>query len=124
MHGKYDTPRTPTHPGFVGFDVLLRIAADAILVGTHHTRAQLMEDLESSLVAGQPELSLELDGRHTGCLAGDKEGRPKPDRERRVRTLHDGAGGKTGVTVAMATPQNTWTIGKAVRLAEIRKSGL
>ena len=109
--------RAPAHPGFVGLDVLPRFAADPILIGTHHAGPQLVENLDSSLVARPPELPLELDGRHARCLAGDQIGRPKPDRERRVCTFHDGAGGKTRVAVAMTTPENPGTIGKAVWLA-------
>jgi hypothetical protein len=105
-----------THPGFIYLDVFIRGPSNTVLVGTHHADTQLMEYLEGSLVARQTQLSLKLAGRHAGSLAGDQIGRPKPYRERCVRALHDRAGGKAGVTVAMAASQNSGTIGKAIRL--------
>ncbi len=43
---------------------------------------------------GQSELPLELNSRYAGRLTGDQVRRPEPNRERCVRALHDGAGGK------------------------------
>ena len=108
--------RTAAHPGFIGLDVFSRFSADAVLVGAHHADAELMKDLEGGLVARQSELPLELDSRHAGRLTGDQVSRPEPYRERRVRALHDCAGGKTGVAAARAASENAGTIGKAIRL--------
>ena len=56
-------------PGFVHLDMLVRAATDAILVRTDHSGAQFVEDLKGSLVTREPELPLELDGRHARGLA-------------------------------------------------------
>ena len=54
---------TAADVGFIGFDVFSGVAANPILVGTHHAGPQFVKDLESSLVASQSELPLTLDGR-------------------------------------------------------------
>ena len=61
-------------PGFVHLDMLVRAAADAILVRADHSGAQFVKDLKGCLVTREPELPLELDGRHAGGLAGDQVG--------------------------------------------------
>jgi hypothetical protein len=38
---------------------------DPVLIRAHHPRAELVEDLKR-----QTKLSLKLDGRYAGCLAG------------------------------------------------------
>ena len=108
--------RTTAHVGFVGLDDDFWIAADPVLIRSHHADAQLVKNLKGSLVARQSELPLELNSRYAGCLTGDQVRRPEPNRERRVRALHDGASGEARVAVAMATPENAGAIGKAVRL--------
>src|ERR1019366_3977177 len=106
----------PADVGFIGLDKFVGLTTDPILVGAHHASAQLVQNLEGSLVARQTELPLELHGRHARRLAGDQIRRPEPDRERRMRALHNGAGSEARVAVAMTTPQYTGAIGKAVRL--------
>ncbi len=60
-------PACPTaDPGFVHLDMLVRVATDAILIGADHSGAQFVEDLKGCLVTREPELPLELDGRHAG----------------------------------------------------------
>ena len=49
-------------PAFVHFDMLVRTAADAVLVRANHSGAQFVENLKSCLITGDPELPLELDG--------------------------------------------------------------
>lgn len=71
---------TTADVGFIGFDVICRVATNTVLVGTHHGGAQFVKNLESSLVTRQSELPLKLDGRHTGRLAGDQVGCPEPHR--------------------------------------------
>ena len=95
------TPRAASDPGFVGFDNDFRLAADPVLVGAHHACAQLMKYLKSGFVARQPELALELDGRHAGRLAGNQIRSPEPDRKRRMGAFHDGARREAGVAPAM-----------------------
>jgi hypothetical protein len=103
--------------GFIGFDVFSGVATYSILVGPYHAGPQFVKNLESSLVAWQPELPLELDGRHAGRLAGDQVGGPEPHRERCVRAFHDGASSEARVAVAMTTPTNAGAIGEAIRLS-------
>jgi hypothetical protein len=50
--------------GFIGFDMFSGVAANPILVWTHHADAQLVKNLEGSLVARQSELPLKLNGRY------------------------------------------------------------
>ena len=108
---------TAADVGFIGFDVFAGVATNSILVGPHHAGPQFVKNLESSLVAWQSELPLELDGRHARRLAGDQVGCPEPHRKRCVRTFHDGASGEARVAVAMTTPTNAGTIGEAIRLS-------
>ena len=97
---------TPAHPGFIGLDVLCGLAADTVRVGPHPTDPELVEYLEGGFVARQSELPLKLDGRHAGCLTGDQVGRPEPYRERRVRALHDSAGGESSFAPTLAATEN------------------
>src|SRR5713101_738652 len=87
-----DTPTfsmgSPSDIAFVDFDVLAGIAAYSILIWTHHAGAELMENLEGSLVAGDAQLPLKLHGRHARCLTGHQIGSPEPDIQRRMRTFH------------------------------------
>ena len=98
--------RASSNPCFVGFDDFIRLAADPVLVGAHHTGTQLVKNLESGFVARQPELTLELDSRHAGCLTGNQVRTPKPDRKWRVRAFHDRARSKTGVTATMTAAKH------------------
>lgn len=108
---------TAADVGFIGFDVFSGVATNSILVGPYHAGPQFVKNLESSLVAWQSELPLELDDRHAWRLAGDQVGRPEPHRERCVRAFHDGASSETRVAVAMMTPTNAGAIGEAIRLS-------
>ena len=71
---------TPTDVGFIGLNMFLGLAADSVLIRSHHASAQLVENLKGRFVSRQSELSLELDSRHTGCLAGHQIRRPEPSR--------------------------------------------
>ena len=63
---------------YYSLNVFSGFSADTVLVGSHHADAKLVKDLESSLVARQSELPLELDGRHAGRLTGDQVSCPEP----------------------------------------------
>src|SRR5271170_3036879 len=76
--------RPAADPGFIDFNVRAGPAADPVLIRAHHPRAEFVENLERRLVARQAELSLKLNGRHAGCLAGHQIGRPKPYAQRSV----------------------------------------
>ena len=49
-----------SNPRFIDFDMLLRLAANLVALGTHHPGAQLMKDTEGRLIARQTELPLKL----------------------------------------------------------------
>src|ERR1035437_82325 len=83
--------RPPSDQGFVYFDVLIGMPADAILVRPHHSRAEFMKNAESRLIAGQPKLALKLHGRYPRCLTGYQISSPEPNAQGRVTTFHDGA---------------------------------
>src|SRR3974390_615636 len=57
-----------SNPGFIDFDMFLRLAANLVALGAPHPGAELMKDAEGRLVARQAELPLKLDGRHSGRL--------------------------------------------------------
>ena len=63
------------------------------------------------------QLPLELRGRHAGCLAGHRIGKPKPYAQRRVRARHDRSHRQSGVTAALAAAQDARTICEAERLS-------
>ena len=108
--------RTAANPGFIGLDVFPRFSADTVLVGANHADTELMQNLEGGFVARQSKLPLKLDGRDTWRLAGDQVGRPEPYRERRMRALHDGTGGKAGVATAMTAAKHARACGNVSRL--------
>ena len=108
---------TAADVGFVSFDLLSWVATNSILVGSHHASPQFVKNLESSFVASQSELPLELDGRHAGCLAGNQVVRPEPHRERCVRTFHHGASREVAIVLAVAASQNSWAISKTIGIA-------
>src|SRR5471030_1623933 len=92
--------------GFIHLDMLVRLAADAVLIGPHHASAQLVENAEGRLVARQPELPLKLHGGYSWCLAGDQIGRPEPEVQRRMAALHDGANQKAGLATTGSALQD------------------
>ena len=59
-----------TDMGLIDLDVLTGLASNPVLIGTHHAGAELVENLESGLVASQPKLPLKLHSRHSTRLAG------------------------------------------------------
>ena len=105
-------------PSFIHFDMLVRLAADLVVLGAHHPGAELVKDAEGRLVARQAELPLKLDGRHAGRLAGNQVSRPEPRQQWRVTALHDGPGHQAYVFAAGAAAQNARTRLKAERLAK------
>ena len=97
--------------------MLVRAATDAILIGADHSGAQFVENLKGCLVTREPELPLELDGRHAGGLAGEQVGGPEPDEQRRVAALHDRADGQSCLTPAFAACQHARAGRNAERFA-------
>ena len=81
----------PAYPRFIHLDMLFEPPADPILIGARHGGAELVEDAERRLIAGQPKLALELDDGHFRRLTGDQIGGPEPHAERGKTALHDGA---------------------------------
>ena len=103
--------------GFIGFDMLSGVTANPILVGAHHAGPQFVKNLEGGLISRQPELPLELDGRHAGRLAGNQVGCAEPHGERCVGTFHERARSDARIAVAMTAPTNAEAIGEAIRLS-------
>ncbi len=107
---------TPTDVGFIGLNVFLGLATNSILIGSHHTDAKFVKNLERGLVARESELPLKLNSRHARRLTGDQVRCPEPNRAWSVRALHDGASGKAGVTATLPTTEYVGASGDTVRL--------
>ncbi len=106
-----------TNPCLVYLNMLPRLAADTILIRPHHASAELVENAKGRLIARQAKLSLKLDRRDTGRLAGDQISRPKPCAQRGMATLHDRANHQARIAAALAAAQDTGTSGDAEGLA-------
>jgi len=48
--------RSPANPGFVYLNMVLGLSTNSVLVGPHHARAELVEDLKGRLVARKTEV--------------------------------------------------------------------
>ena len=88
-------------------DLNREVTANAVAIRAHHRYTQLVQDLEGRFVALQTELPLELHSAHARRLARHEVRSPKPDRDRRVRALHDRAGRERCVTLAVAQRSTT-----------------
>ena len=75
-----------THPCLVKFD----LAPERLASIVDHRATQLVEDHPGRLIAADPELALEQEGRETSLVRRHQVGRPKPRRERRLRVVEDG----------------------------------
>jgi len=106
-----------TNPCLVYLDMLPQLAADTILIGSYHTGAELVKNAESRLVARQAKLSLKLDRRDAGRLAGDQICRPKPCAQRCMAAFHYRANRQARVAPALAAAPDTGTSGDAEGLA-------
>jgi hypothetical protein len=91
--------------GFISLNMLVGFAADAVLIGTHHASAQLVENAKGCLIARQPELPLKLNGRHSWGMANNQIGRPEPSIQRCMAALHDGANQKAGLPTTCSALQ-------------------
>ena len=58
--------RSPANPGFVHLNMVLGLSTDPVLVGPHHARAELVENLKGRLVARKTKLPLKLHGDMPG----------------------------------------------------------
>ena len=106
-----------TNPCLVYLNMFPRLAADTILIGPHHASAELVENAEGRLIARQAKLSLKLNRRDAGRLAGDQISRPKPCAQRHMAAFHDGANRQARIVAALATAQDTGTSGDAEGIA-------
>src|SRR4029077_2487113 len=80
--------RPPADPCLVDLDMIPRLAADSVAIGSDHAGAEFVEDLERRLVAVQAKLTLELDSRDAWRMARNQVGGPEPDRQRGAGSLH------------------------------------
>ena len=108
-----------TDPRLVNFDMLASDAADLIAVGSHHARAQLVEDLKRRLVSTDAKLALELDGAKAGRQRCGEVGSPEPHAQRRVRALHHRSRCQRIVLATFAAAQDMRTVGEAERIASL-----
>ena len=106
-----------TNPCLVYLNMFPRLAADTILIGPHHASAELVENAEGRLIARQAKLSLKLNRRDAGRLAGDQISRPKPCAQRHMAAFHDGANRQARIVASLATAQDTGTSGDAEGIA-------
>ena len=77
-----------SHSRIRHLNMVLGLSTDPVLVGPHHARAELVENLKGRLVARKTKLPLKLHGGHAGRLTGDQISGPEPDVQRSVATLH------------------------------------
>ena len=109
--------RSTADPAFIDLDVLVRLAADPILIRTNHSSAEFVEYLECRFIARQSKLPLELHCRDAGRLAGDQIGRPEPHAQRRVSALHNRSYRQANVATALAAAQNPGSVYETERLS-------
>ena len=109
--------RSPANPGFVHLNMVLGLSTDPVLVGPHHARAELVENLKGRLVARKTKVPLKLHGGHAGRLTGDQISGPEPDVQRSVATLHHCSHRQPGVLAALAAAQDARAVFKVERLS-------
>ena len=103
-----------TNPCLVYLNMFPRLAADTI-VAAPCQRGACGECRR--LIARQAKLSLKLNRRDAGRLAGDQISRPKPCAQRHMAAFHDGANRQARIVAALATAQDTGTSGDAEGIA-------
>lgn len=105
--------------GFVNLDVIVpaQIAADPVPILPHHTRPQLVQDLEGGFVPAQSKLALKLHRGHAGRHARNEVGTPKPSRQRGVCLLHHGPGRQRMLAAAGSASKDGRARAHAERLA-------
>ena len=72
--------RSPANPGFVHLNMVLGLSTDPVLVGPHHARAELVENLKGRLVARKTKLPLKLHGGHGRASDWRPDKRPRTRR--------------------------------------------
>jgi hypothetical protein len=96
---------TPFEAGLLTADpglIDLHRSRQAAPVGIDHRPAQLVEKQPGGLVARDPELGLELEGRDAGLQRRHKVGRDEPCRERESGPVEHGPGRRRSVMAAGA----------------------
>ena len=84
--------------GFVDLDQAGQRAA----VRGDHAAAQLGAEQPCRLVRAEGELALQLQRRDAVGMGRHQIGRPKPDGQRQLGLMHDGAGGHRGLPAALS----------------------
>jgi len=74
-----------------GSQLIFVDSEEMLALRPNQSGAQLVQHLEGSLVARQPQLPMELHSRHTGRLGRHQIGTPEPDRQRHPTLVHDGS---------------------------------
>lgn len=105
-----------SYPSLVNFN--REVSSDAVAIWAHHRPTELVQYLEGRLIALEAELPLKLHSTQAGRLTRHKVSGPKPDRDWRVRPLHNRVGHKRRVTFAAATSEHDGgAVREAARLA-------
>ena len=86
----------PTDIGLVQLDS----ARQPVALETHHGAAQLLQHRPGGLVAGEPELALQLQRREARRVGGDEVGGGEPERQGQPGAVQDGAGRHRGLAPA------------------------
>jgi len=74
--------RPAANVGFVHLDMLARPAADPVLAGPHHARAELVQDAKGRFVARKAKLPLKLYRMRNGSPILWQWGQTKPSLQR------------------------------------------
>ena len=102
MHAFAFTARLAAHVALINLNWVL--AADGVTLWADHASAELVQDLEGSLVPAKAKLALELKRGHARRLRGHEVRAPKPRGKWRVGLLHDRASGERYVPLVLAGP--------------------
>lgn len=102
----------PADISLIDLDVLIGFAANPVLSGPHHAGAELVEDLECRLIAGQPKLSLKLYRRYSRRLTGNQIGSPEPEVKGRMRPFHHSPCLQACVSLTFTASKHVGFVGK------------
>jgi hypothetical protein len=104
-----------TNKCLIDLHVVTDCRENTILIRSHHTCAEFVENQEGGFVPRKPKLPLELQRRQARCMRGDKVGRSEPYGQRRARMVHDGSSREAYIPSAIAATKDAWPILEAKR---------
>ncbi len=89
----------PTHPRVVELDIAIQRFACSI----HHGASELVEQQPSGLVPTEGQLALKQQGGNPALVGRHQVGCPKPDRQRQLGPMQDGARSQGNLISALGT---------------------